>query len=245
LIKEVFQVTRLTMSSGGDQTIRSYVDEEIRSFTYDLDPRSYVDEEIRSFTYDLELMLKCFGEMLVQRCVPFAALAGGLTHFAVKYGKLPAHPQFGPWPYVAAAASHGYLLGAISYLIVEEKFKADPLSEIGRQLREKEGGFHVEPSSSNSAAPEAYSAAPYRPAPPTAPSYDYIRKRNRMALGTGVLGRTPPLPPPPRRESKPELPPLNASDYDYGQQKDPIDQPSRIRRPRRRVNAYGDELEDA
>jgi len=223
------------MSGGGDQTIHSLPRADSYGST------NPPVEQLRLTARDQELLRECQQESLQQRCAPFAALAGGLTHFAVKSGKLPPNPQFGPWPKVAAAVLAGYILGKLSYIpVAKEKFKADPLSEIGRQLREKEGGY-VERSPNP--APEAYSATPDGPAPPTTPSYDDIRKRNRTAVGTGVVGRTPPLPPPPR-ESEPELPPLNTSDYDYGQVKDPIDQPSRIRRPRRRVNAYGDELED-
>lgn len=228
------------MSGSGDQTLHSLP----RADSYGSTNASNLPpvEEFKLSARDVELLRECQQESIRQRAAPFAALAGGLTHFAVHYGKIPPHPRFGAWPKVAAAALSGFILGKMSYIsVAKEKFKADPHSELGRKLREKEGGDYSEAETN----PEVPSSPPTDGSTSSpASSYDDIRKRNRLGVGTGVTGRTPPLPPAQEPGQDVPQPTPSAQDFDYGKPYDSGDQPSLIRRPRRRINAYGDDLED-
>jgi len=220
-------------------------------------------EEFRLTARDHELLRECQLESVQQRCLPFALLFGAGTHLAIKTGRLPPHPRFGSAFKVLAASLTGIFLGKLAYVpVCRKKLKADPLSELGRKFREKDGGnYYFEP---NLGAPPPETQMTPRgdesaPPPPPAPSYDDMRRRNRMGADSGALGRAPPPPPPSQpppygqepRASAPNVPSYdygqpgpNAPGYDYGQPDASADPPSLMRRPRKRVNAYGDELED-
>ena len=158
------------------------------------------------------------------------------------------------------SALAGFMFGKISYLPeCEAKFKADPLSAIGQAIREREGGFVTDPSAvptSPPVTPPGYSMTPppmqpndMEEAPPSRAfnSYEELRLRNRLnAAGSGNIQKAPPSP---NAGVRPEMRPMpgnddyGSSNDDYERSNEPSPDPPSLRR-RRRINAYGDELED-
>ena len=232
------------MDKSGDETIAGLPSKDAYGSTDPNLPPAV--EGIKLNARDLELLQECQIESVQQRCLPFAFLFGLGTHLAIKAGRLAPHPRFGSMFKVATASLTGIIFGKLAYVpVCREKFKADPQSELGRKFREKEGGFAYEPAAAS--VPGNPTAPPSDvPAQPPAPSYDDLRRRNRLGVDPPMTGRTPPLPstPVPAEDSTNDFLPVSEPEYKYGQPDPSVDQPSLMRRPRKRVNAYGDEMED-
>jgi len=240
---------------GGDQTLHSLpTNDGYGSSSQQPNLSPPVEGQLQLNTRDLEILNECQNESLTQRCAPMAAIAAGLTHFAVKSGRLNPHPRFGSLLKVTGGALVGFVFGKISYMpICREKFRADPHSAVGQKIREKEGGFVAEPPVAAPDSAYAPRIAPEDAGAPPAPSYADLRTRNRMNPGMPPVMRPPPSQPGPDDAGLPPegaaaSPPGGGYSYDYGRSNDsgelPPDQPSLLRKPRKKVNAYGDELED-
>jgi len=204
----------------------------------------YVDEVIPN-ERDLIILQECQRDSVKERCAPMAAVAAGLTHFAVHSGKLAPHPRFGSLFKVMGASLVGFILGKMSYMpICREKFKNDPLSAMGQKIRAIEGGYQIDPTMTPATTPGQAEAAEH-----TTPSYEELRRRNRLNAGMTPPARTPtPAAPSSAEDDFPAVPVQPNTDAGYGRPAEdygqPQDQPSLLRKPRKRVNAYGDELED-
>jgi len=226
----------------GDQTINSLParDNYGNASGQPLPPS--VDEVIPN-ERDLIILQECQRDSVKERCAPFAAIGAGLTHFAVHSGKLAPHPRYGSLFKVMGASLVGFILGKMSYMpICREKFKADPLSALGQKLREKEGGYKIDPAMTPATTPGQAEAEAH-----TTPSYEELRRRNRQNAGMGPV-RTPAPPAASAEDDFPAVPAQPETDVGYGRPSEnygqSMDQPSLLRKPRKRVNAYGDELED-
>jgi len=250
--------------SGGDETLSSLPRSDSYGSSASASPTAGrllppAVQELRISEHDKELLRQCQEES-IKRAAPCAAIAGGLTHFAVGIGKLAPHPRYGSLFKVLGSTLAGFMFGKISYLReCEAKFKADPLSAIGQAIREREGGFVTDPSAvptSPPVTPPGYSMTPppmqpndTEEAPPSRAfnSYEELRLRNRLnAAGSGNIQKAPPSP---NAGVRPEMRPMpgnddyGSSNDDYERSNEPSPDPPSLRR-RRRINAYGDELED-
>ena len=201
-------------------------------------------EEMQLNERDYEILRECQLDSIKERCAPMAAVAAGLTHFAVRSGKLAPHPVYGSLFKVTAAAVMGFVFGKMAYIpVCREKFRADPRSAMGQKIREKEGGYVADPV----LQPKTH-VDPGVADGPRAPSYADLRTRNR--LGLDPVPRAPvqnPADSYEEPENSSQQRPGGAADFGYGAPREnygePTDQPASMRRRKRR-NAYGDELED-
>jgi len=226
----------------GDQTINSLParDNYGNSSGQPLPPSF---EEVIPNERDLIILQECQRDSLV-RAFAFGTITAVATSYAFpRHGKLAPHLKDGSFFKVWGMSFVSCILGWMSYApICQKKFKADPLSAWGQRIRAIEGGHKIEPSMTQATMPGQAEAEAL-----TTPSYEEFRRRNRQNAGMGPV-RTPAPPAASAEDDFPAVPAQPETDAGYGRPSEnygqPSDQPSLLRKPRKRVNAYGDELED-
>jgi len=157
------------------------------------------------------------------RAFAFGTIAAVATSYAFpRHGKLAPHLKDGSLIKVWGMGSVGFILGWMSYAAMYwEKIK---------------------PSMTQATMPRQAEAEAH-----TTPSYEELRRRNRQNASMGPV-KTPAPPAASAEDDFPAVPAQPETDAGYGRPSEnygqPSDQPSLLRKPRKRVNAYGDELED-